>query len=34
MINTNDVGWQRQLERYFSDSAIVSAIINQFAIVN
>jgi len=34
MINVNDVGWQRQLTRYFGDSAIVPAILEQFAIVN
>lgn len=33
MININDVGWQRQLERYFGDSAIVPAIMDQFATV-
>jgi hypothetical protein len=33
MININDVAWQRQLERYFADSAIVPAIIEQFATV-
>ncbi|HPR13881.1 MAG TPA: S41 family peptidase [Candidatus Woesebacteria bacterium] len=34
MINVNDVGWQRQLTRYFGDSAIAPAILEQFAIVN
>jgi C-terminal processing protease CtpA/Prc len=32
MINVKDVGWQRQLERYFGDSAIVPAIMEQFAV--
>lgn len=30
-INVQDVGWHRQLERYFGDSAIVPAIMQQFA---
>lgn len=31
VINTQDVGWQRRLTSYFGDSAIVSAVTEQFA---
>lgn len=33
MINIQDVGWEKQLERYFADSAIVLAVIEQFGFV-